>query len=565
MKKKILAFVCAAAGLSIVLTAVLIHMAVYQDIFDDLKQTTAAAAEYLAALYESNGNGYLESPPGTDLLSPGDGLRVTLIAPGGQVLYDTAADGGALPNHLGRPEVQEARDTGAGDSLRLSETISRQTYYYAVRLRNGGVLRTASAADSIFIRMINLILISLGIAVVVFMIILAAGSRMTEQIVSPINRIDLDHPEDGAAYDELAPLLMRIKQQNDAIAGQLEEMRKRRNEFTTIINNMREGLLVLDQDGRILSCNKSAGSLLGIRMERVEYQLALAVRRDEPFRGALEKALHGTPGETELSVGQRRLRLFASPVAYRNVVQGVILLILDITERTDRDRLRREFSANVSHELKTPLTIISGFAEIMAGGMVKQEDAPRFAEKIYGEAQRLIHLVDDVMALSRLDEDAALRPKEEADLLSLARSAAGRLAGAAARRKLTLMVDGDEARIPGVPHVLDEMLFNLLDNAVKYNREGGEVRVVVEKRPEECTVTVEDTGPGIPADEQDRIFERFYRADKSRSAAVEGTGLGLSIVKHGAALHHAKVEVYSDGKAGARFTLRFPGGGNKRG
>jgi two-component system phosphate regulon sensor histidine kinase PhoR len=552
MKKKILAFVCAAAGLSIILTAGLIHMAVYQDISGELKQTIIAAAKYIGAACESNGIGYLESLP-----QEGRGLRITFIASDGRVLYDTAADPDSLSNHLDRPEIREAFENGFGESVRLSETISKQTYYYAVKLNNGSVLRTANTSDSIFIRMINLILISIGIAIVIFMLIAVAGSWATEKIVGPINRIDLDNPEDNVVYDELTPLLSRIKKQNDAIAAQLEEMRKRQNEFAAITDNMREGLLVVDQEGLILSGNKSAGSLLGIQLKRVEYQNALAVRRDEPFRSALEKALSGTSAETELSVGQRCLRLFANPVKYQDAVQGVILVILDVTERADRDRLRREFTANVSHELKTPLMVISGFAEIMAGGLAKQEDMPHFAEKIYGEAQRLITLVNDIMSLSRLDEGGEVYAKEEADLLVIARNAAGRISAAAAGRKLTLTVDGEPAHIQGIPHVLDEMIFNLLDNAVKYNVEGGAVRVFVEKRPEESAVTVEDTGTGIPEDERDRIFERFYRADKSRSSAVEGTGLGLSIVKHGAALHGAKIEVQSDGKQGTRFTLRF--------
>jgi two-component system phosphate regulon sensor histidine kinase PhoR len=553
MKKKILAFVCAAAGLSIVLTAGLIHMAVYHDISEDLKQTSAAAAEYIGAACELMGIGYLESLP-----REGRGLRITLIAADGQVLYDTAADAGRLPSHLDRPEVRDARELGSGESVRLSETISRQTYYYAVRLNDGSVLRTANTTGSVFIRMLNLALISLGIVIVVFLFILAVGSQITEKIVAPINRIDLDNPEDCAAYDELTPLLSRIKKQNDAIAAQLEETRKRQNEFNAITDNMMEGLLVLDQDGRILSCNKSAGNLLGINQKLVEYQNALTVRRDEPFRGALEKALGGRLAEAEITVGQRYLRLFANPVKYLNLVQGVIMVILDVTERADRDRLRREFTANVSHELKTPLMVISGFAEIMAGGLAKPEDMPQFAEKIYGEAQRLINLVDDIITLSRLDEGGDMYEQEEVDLLALAQGAAGRLSAAAASRKLTLTVEGEAAHIAGVPHVLDEMLFNLIDNAVKYNVEGGAVRVSVEALPGEKVVTVEDTGIGIPEDERDRVFERFYRADKSRSAAVEGTGLGLSIVKHGAALHDAKIEVQSDGTTGTRFTLRFP-------
>jgi two-component system phosphate regulon sensor histidine kinase PhoR len=554
MKNKILVFVCVAAGLSILLTAGLIHMAVYQDISDDLRQNITTAAEYIGAACELNGLSYLEGLP-----REGRSLRITLIASDGRVLYDTAADPGSLPNHLDRPEIQAAFDTGSGESIRLSETISKQTYYYAVKLNNGCVLRTANTTDSIFIRMINLVLVTMGIAAVVFMVIVVTGSRMTEKIVAPINRIDLDNPENDVAYDELTPLLSRIKKQNDAIAEQFEEMRRKQNEFAAITDNMREGLLVLDQDGRILSCNKSAGGLLGIHLKHVEYQSALAVRRDEPFRGALEKALRGTLAETEFSAGQRHLRLFANPVKYKNTVQGVILVILDVTERADRDRLRREFTANVSHELKTPLTVISGFAEIMAGGLAKQEDMPRFAKKIYGEAQRLINLVNDIMTLSRLDESDEAHPKEKTDLLALAQNAAERISGAAANKKITITVDGEPAGIAGIPHLLDEMIFNLVDNAVKYNVEGGAVRVSVEKRTNEILVSVEDTGIGIPEDERERIFERFYRVDKSRSSAVEGTGLGLSIVKHGAALHGAKIEVRNGENEGTRFTLRFPG------
>jgi two-component system phosphate regulon sensor histidine kinase PhoR len=553
MKKKILVFVCTATGLSIILSALMIYMAVYQDISKDLKQNIVAATEYISAAVEMNGSGYLESLP-----QQARNLRITLIASDGSVLYDTAADANNLSSHLDRPEVQEALDTGAGESIRISATISKQTHYYAVKLSNGNILRTANTTDSIFIRMLNLILVTMMIAVVVFLIVVVACSKTTEKIVEPINRIDLDNPENNIVYDELTPLLLRMKKQNDAMAEQFEETKKRQIEFTAITDNMREGLLVLDQDGHILSCNRSARSLLGIHLKHVEHQSALAVRRDEIFRSALEKALDGSSAEAELSAGQRRLHLFVNPVRYKGVVQGVVLVILDETERADRDRLRREFTANVSHELKTPLMTISGFAEIMADGVAKPEDMPHFAEKIYGEAQRLINLVNDTITLSKLDEGDKTQPKEDLELFALARNAAGRLTGAAGNRNITITVGGGEAHILGIPHVIDEMIFNLLDNAVKYNVEGGQVQVSVEKQGGEAVVSIEDTGIGIPEDEQDRIFERFYRIDKSRNSTVEGTGLGLSIVKHGAALHGAKIEVYSSGEKGSRFTLRFP-------
>jgi two-component system phosphate regulon sensor histidine kinase PhoR len=553
MKKKILAFVCTAAGLSIILTALMIHMAVYQDISRDLKQNIVSASEYISAAVELNGAGYLESLPRRVR-----SLRITLLTSDGRVLYDTAADAERLPNHLDRPEIRAALETGSGESIRLSETISEQTYYYAVRLANGDILRTANTTGSVFLRMLNLVLISLGIAVIVFLLITAAGSKMTDRIVAPINRIDLDNPENNAVYDELTPLLLRIKKQNDAIAEQFEEISRRRNEFNAITDNMSEGLLVLDPEGRILSCNKSARSLLGIHLKQVEHQSALAVRRDETFRNLLEKARSGSPSEAEISSGQRRLHLFANPVKYKAAVQGMVLVILDVTEKAERDNLRREFTANVSHELKTPLASVSGFAEIMAEGVAKPEDMPRFARKIYDEAQRLIRLINDIMTLSKLDEGEENRPKEDVELLAFIRNIAERVKGASEKRGVTIVVDGGEAHIKAVSPVLDEMIFNLLDNAVKYNVEGGSVKLTVEKRWGETLVIVEDTGTGIPEDEQARIFERFYRVDKSRNSAVEGTGLGLSIVKHGAMLHGAKVEVRSDGEKGSCFTVRFP-------
>jgi two-component system phosphate regulon sensor histidine kinase PhoR len=358
-------------------------------------------------------------------------------------------------------------------------------------------------------------------------------------------------------YDELTPLLFRVKRQNEAISAQLTEMRKWQIEFTAIADNMREGLLVLDQDARILSCNKSARDLLGVQPEHIEKQNVLAVRRDEPFRTAVKKALGGTAAEAAFSSGKRYLQMFANPMMDNGAVQGLVLVILDVTEREDRDKLRREFTANVSHELKTPLMAISGYAEIMAGGVAKPEDMPRFAWSIYQEAQRLITLVGDIMTLSRLDEKNESPAEERVDIFSLAQNVLERISGATAARSISVSLNGAEAEISGIRQVLDEMIFNLVDNAVKYNTEGGKIHVSVEKLGQEVVLSVSDTGIGIPADEQDRIFERFYRVDKSRSRTVEGTGLGLSIVKHGAALHKAKIEVQSDGKTGTRFTLRF--------
>jgi two-component system phosphate regulon sensor histidine kinase PhoR len=430
-----------------------------------------------------------------------------------------------------------------------------------VVLKNGSILRVAKTSDSIFVFLLRPILITVFTAFFVFAAAAAVSSRLTKWLVSPINRLDLDKPENNVTYDELTPLLSRMKKQNDMIAAQLSEMRKRQLEFAAITENMREGFIILDPEAVILSCNRSAMRLLDFNIARIENQNVLVIRRDEAFRRVVEKAISGIAAEAVLSSGEGHLQMFANPVADNQTILGAVLVILDVTEREDREKLRREFSANVSHELKTPLMSISGFAEIMAEGVAKPEDSRRFARNIYNEARRLITLIGDIIMLSKLDERNESPPPERIDLFSLARELLERIGGAAAERGIRTRIEGEAAVITGNRQVLDEMIYNLLDNAVKYNREGGEIQVSVlgaGGAGKEVVLSVADTGIGIPAAEQERIFERFYRVDRSRSKAAGGTGLGLSIVKHGAALHHARVEVQSDGKSGSCFTLRFP-------
>ena len=442
--------------------------------------------------------------------------------------------------------------------------MAKQTYYYAVKLRDGTVLRSARTTDSILVSLVRIMFLTLGIALAVFLAALKIGSRITGTLVRSIIDLDLDSPENNVTYDELTPLLSRMKKQNDVIAAQIAAQRKKQLEFTAITDNMREGLIVLDGEGTILSCNKSALELLDIHQENIENKNVLVIRREETFLRAVETALSGTAAETLLSMPAGRLQVFANPVTDSNAVPGAVLVILDVTEREDRERLRREFSANVSHELKTPIMSISGCAEIMAGGLVKPEDMLPFAEKIYNETQRLIALINDILLLSRLDEGekgslpGAGLEKEEIDLLPFTQNIVARIAGSAADRFLYLSLEGESVKISGVPHILDEMIFNLLDNAVKYNKQGGSIAVGIQKAKTEILLSIADTGIGISPAEQKRIFERFYRVDKSRSKDVGGTGLGLSIVKHGALIHNAKIEVESAPNAGARFTLRFP-------
>ncbi|MDR2553021.1 MAG: PAS domain-containing protein [Treponema sp.] len=568
MKRTILIFACALSGISIAVTAALIHLAVFRTFSRSVQAGAAEAAFYIGAALESGGLRYLETLPAGRRLA----LRITLVDPAGRVLYDTAAPAETLENHGSRPEIAEAMKNGTGKSLRFSETLRKQTSYYAVRLpvsggapgeagnplpMAGSVLRVSYTTDSIFVMVLNMAGVTLLIAAAVFAAAAIAGSRVTEKLIEPINRIDPDHPGNSGIYEELSPLILRIKRQNEAIGAQMREMRRRQLEFAAITDNMKEGLIVLDQEARILSCNRSARGLLDIHLEHVESQNVLAVRRDEAFRGVLEKALGGTAAEAVFSAGERHLRLFANPVQEGNILQGLVLVILDVTEQEARDRLRREFTANVSHELKTPLMAILGYAEIMAGGLAQTEDMPRFAGNIYRETQRLIRLTGDIMSLSELDEGGVNLSREQVDLFALAETVLQRIRGAASERNLSVSLEGEGTVIQGVRQVLDEVMFNLLDNAVKYNTEGGSIRVLVEKREGAAVFSVFDTGAGIAADEQDRIFERFYRVDKSRSKTVEGTGLGLSIVKHGAALHGAGLELQS-GEGGSRFTLRFP-------
>ena len=569
MRRAILVFVRAWAGISILVTGALIYFAAYRNFAQSTRKHTAEAAVAIASALEFSGPefsglAYLESLPRERL-----NLRLTLIAGDGRVLFDTGARAEDMENHRDRPEVRAALEGGFGESLRFSGTLGKETYYYAVRLGDragapagtglaGSVLRAAHTTDSVFAGMLALVPWSAAMAAVVFILTAWAASGITRKIVAPVNRIDLDNPENNDVYEEFTPLLSRLKKQNEAIAAQIGEIQKRRLEFEAVTDHMREGLLVLDQDARILFCNRSARRLLEIRDRPVESQSVFTVRRDEPFREAVEKALAGGAAEASFSTGRRRVRLFANPVADGRGVQGLVLLILDVTEREDRERLRREFSANVSHELKTPLMSISGRAEIMAQGLVKAGDMPRFAGEIYREAQRLLSLINDIMTLSSLDEGEGLL-KEKVELSAFTGKILERIRGAAESRDISLFLEAEPAGISGIPRVLDQMIFNLLDNAVKYNREGGEIRVSVRASPGETVLSVADTGPGIGPDEQERVFERFYRVDKSRSGAVPGTGLGLAIVKHGAALHEAALELRSDGKTGSEFILRFPG------
>lgn len=517
---------------------------------DQTKEAMHADAVYIAKAMETEGISYLEQ-------LPKQSQRITWIDADGTVLFDSYADVSQMENHGEREEVVEALKTGRGESTRYSTTLAEKTENYAIKLSDGTILRlsvTSLSALSIFLSMTQ------PLALVLVIALILAGflaSKTSKSIVKPLENVDLKHPEQAGIYDEMAPFLRRIAVQNKLISKQMQDRQRRQREFETITENMQEGLLVLDAKGEVLSCNKGARRLLGV--DHVpEKENVFALNRTEGFRRCITAALAGNHEEVTMESDSRSYQLLANPVTEDGLVAGVVLLLFDNTEKADREKLRREFTANVSHELKTPLTSISGFAEIMKNGMVKAEDVPRFAHNIYDEAQRLISMVQDIIQLSRLDEAQETMEKTEVNVALIAETVAKRLEGQAAQRNIVFHIETESAVLSGVPHVLEEMIYNLCDNAIRYNKDNGSVTLKVEKHPDDITVTVADTGIGIPYGEQERVFERFYRVSRSRSKEIDGTGLGLSIVKHGALLHQATVKMESEVDKGTTIRLIFP-------
>ena len=488
--------------------------------------------------------------------------RITWIEADGTVKFDNRSDPSTMENHADRAEVKEALENESGTSIRRSSTLSEHTLYYAKRMQDGTVLRLAMSQRSVLFLMGGMI------SPVVFIFLAACALagvlsyRVSKKIVKPLGSIDLQHPEQVETYDELSPFLQRIAAQNREIRSQMEEIRKQQQEFSMITENMSEGLFVVDRNYQILSYNRSAVRIFGMAPESVPENL-LAVNRSEGFRSVVDSALKGRHAQENLELHGRVYQIIASPVCQQEDaldLVGAVILTLDVTEKEAQEQYRREFTANVSHELKTPLTSISGIAEIIRNGIVRPEDIPHFAGKIYDESQRLITLIGDIIKLSRLDENQVPMERESVDLLETARDVVQQLASVARKNGVTLVTNGSHGVVNGVRQVLGEMVYNLCENAVKYNRPGGRVWVDVRQAADHVELCVKDTGIGIPAAEQGRIFERFYRVDKSHSKAVGGTGLGLSIVKHGAALHHAAIHVDSEPGEGTAITLTFPAG-----
>ena len=549
MTKKIFQSILLVAG-CVLLASLLIIMGFLYDYFGGVEENQLRDELSLAAAAVEDG--------GTDYLSQltADRCRLTWIAADGSVLYDTRTDAESLENHASRAEVSQALATGIGESTRYSSTLMEKTMYYAQRLDDGTVLRISisrATVGMIAVGMIQPLLIVLIVALILSGLL---AKRLSRRIVDPLNSLDLEHPLDNDAYEEVSPLLKRIHRQHVEIQTQLRELREKTDEFTQITGSMREGLVLLDEHGSILSINAAAQALFGADAQCVGRDF-LTIERSHEISAAIQAAAADGHSEVRAERAGRVHQFDISRITSDGKFLGTVILAFDITEQEFAERNRREFTANVSHELKTPLQGIIGSAELIENGMVKPEDLPRFVGHIHVEAARLVTLIDDIIRLSQLDEGDAM-PTEPVDLLAVSQEAAENLHDAAAARNVTVSVTGQPAVLPGVRRLIYEIVYNLCDNAIKYNRDGGRVDVTVAADAGGSSITVADTGIGIAPEHQARVFERFYRVDKSHSKASGGTGLGLSIVKHAMQLHHGRIELESTPGTGTTIRTIFP-------
>lgn len=549
MNKKIFRSSLITVCLVLVATIALIMGLLFRFFEKQIQTELANEAVFLAKAVEKEGIDYFD---GFDSGSN----RITLIDKNGTVLFDSMADASVLDNHADRDEIKAAMQDGEGMSIRYSTTLTEKSVNYALRLSDGRILRVSTKQYTVITILLEMLQPILIIMLIALILTLALSMRVSKAIIEPINKLDLDVPENNDTYEELTPLLRKIAQQKEIIGEQLADAHKKQREFSLITENMSEGFLVIDQDANILTYNTAALKLLDIVPPADKSVLLFC--RAKAFREVISDALSGKRAENIMTRDERSYSLIANPVFEEETVIGAVIVILDITEHEKRDTLRREFTANVSHELKTPLTSISGFAEIMKAGDVEAEHVIDFSESIYDEAQRLITLVNDIIKLSELEDRSISFESEWVDLYELSEEIIDRLKGEADKKSVTFHLIGDKAEIMGVRKILDEMLYNLCDNAIKYNKEGGMVDILINQTKEGVNVIVRDTGIGIPAAHLSRVFERFYRVDKSHSKKVGGTGLGLAIVKHSALCHHAQINMESTVDKGTTVTLAFP-------
>ena len=551
MTRKIFLSIMAAAAV-VLLCSVLIIMGCLYDYFGGVQERQLEDELALAQTgVECSGKTYLKA-------LEGESYRLTWIAPSGEVLFDSQADESSMENHAQREEVRQALETGEGQSSRYSSTLLEKTIYYAKKLTDGSILRISisrATAGVLVMGMLQPMLVVLAAALILALVL---AKRISARIVAPLNRLDLEKPLENDTYEELSPLLTRINQQRRQIDAQLRTLQQKKDEFDQITASMNEGLVLMNEKGTVLSINPAARELFHAEPDCVGQDF-LTVERSHEISCAIRRALEEGHAELRVERGGHEYQLDISRIESEGTVIGAVLLAFDVTEQAFAERNRREFTANVSHELKTPLQSIMGSAELIENGLVKQEDMPRFVGHIRTEAARLVTLIEDIIRLSQLDEGGEL-PFEPVDLKKLAEEASASLASAAAEKQVTIRVHGDDRQITTVRRLASEIIYNLCDNAVKYNREGGSVDVTIDGTAHGAVVTVQDTGIGIPPEHQSRVFERFYRVDKSHSRQSGGTGLGLSIVKHAVQYLGGRIELESQPGKGTTMRVHFQDG-----
>ncbi|HOB09926.1 MAG TPA: ATP-binding protein [Limnochordia bacterium] len=557
MKQTILQNMIILTVIAVLASAVFTTAAVYTVFNNKLREELENSADFVTDLLEA---GYdLEELLRSDAVA-NSATRITLIAEDGEVLFDNHADIREMENHLHREEVQEALEEGSSQTVRRSRTIGTRTLYYAVRLNSGQILRFAVTTESIVYTLYRLLTLIGIMLVAVITATFLLGEKMAEGIIYPLNNLDLDNPLNNEVYGEITPLLTRIHRQNLAIEQQIQQLQAQQDDFIALTNNMAEGLIVVDKTGRIVMVNISALNLFGESNNSNTSFIGknlLVLSRDIHLNQAVEEALKGEKAEDVITVNEKSYQVFADPIFEGSAVRGALVLLIDISSKYAVEQMRKEFAGNVSHELKTPLTAISSYAELIKDGIARPEDIPEFAAHIYAETQRMIALVDDILKLSRLDEKVDLGPTQSINLLALAGQAEQALRPLADNRQVEVKVSGRPLTVAGNEAILFEMVYNLIDNAIKYSNTGGHVDVKVLEQDGAVLLQVADQGIGIPKQHQGRVFERFYRVDKSHSKKTGGTGLGLSIVKHAALYHNAEVSLESEENKGTTVTVKF--------
>ncbi|NLZ76918.1 MAG: two-component sensor histidine kinase [Spirochaetales bacterium] len=549
MKKHIFRSIVIVALSVLVLSFIVMLTVMYRSLVEEQRQQLGTKLAIVAHGAEEGGIEWLDS---LDI----KGYRITLIAFDGVVLYDSIADAATMENHLDRQEIVEALQSGTGESRRISSTLTEKTFYQATRLTDGNILRISITSNSVLSILLGMLMPVLLILVATIVISSFLANRIAKRTIGSLNTLDLEHPLNNNTYDELSPLLLRIAHQQRQIESQRSELNKKRDEFSLITQSMNEGLVLLNDKGVVVSINPAAQQVFRTDSSGIGKDF-LVVERSSEIRGVMKTAAESGHGQVKLRRLGRRYEINASRIDFNDETVGTAILVFDVTEKSLLEQQRREFTANVSHELKTPLQSIMGRAELIENGLAKPEDISRFVNCIRTEASRLLVLIEDIIHLSQLDEGGEL-PWENVDLHQIAKETLDVLQDAAGTKNIRLLLTGSPVTVTGVRGLLGEIVYNLCDNAIKYNTEDGLVEVSVSGDEDTAILRVKDTGIGIPTEHQNRVFERFYRVDKSHSKETGGTGLGLSIVKHATLLHNGKIDLRSKAGQGTVITVTLP-------